>query len=52
MLCITFLQGTVQPVQHFDPAEDCRRLHKAMAGLGTNEKVIIEIIANRYVHLM
>lgn len=40
-------KGTVQAAQHFDPAEDCRRLHKAMAGLGTNEKVLIEIIAKR-----
>ena len=35
------------PVEHFDPSEDCRRLHKAMAGLGTNEKTIIEILSER-----
>lgn len=41
------LQPTVVPVEHFDPSEDCSRLQKAMAGLGTNEKVIIEILAHR-----
>lgn len=42
------LQPTVVPVQHFDPSEDSSRLHKAMKGLGTNEKVIIEVLAHRY----
>lgn len=38
---------TLKPVENFNPASDCERLHKAMKGLGTDEKTIIEIIGNR-----
>ena len=32
---------------HFDSRKDAEQLHKAMKGMGTNEKVINEILANR-----
>jgi len=38
---------TVVPVQDFDPEEDSKVLYGAMKGLGTNEKKIINIVANR-----
>ena len=34
-------------MQPFDPDTDCKRLHEAMDGLGTNEDAIIDIIPHR-----
>jgi len=38
---------TVVPINSFDPEEDSKVLYTAMKGLGTNEKKIIDIVANR-----
>jgi len=38
---------TVVPVKDFDPEEDSKVLYSAMKGLGTDEKKIINIVANR-----
>jgi len=35
------------PVMGYSPAEDARRLKEAMRGLGTNDSVLIDIIAHR-----
>lgn len=38
---------TVVPCKNFDPETDSKTLYSAMKGLGTNEKNIINIVANR-----
>jgi len=38
---------TVYPVKEFDAETDAKCLYKAMKGIGTNEKMIIHIVANR-----
>jgi len=38
---------TVYPAKDFDAETDAKNLYKAMKGLGTNEKMIITIVANR-----
>jgi len=38
---------TVVPINGFDPEEDSKVLYSAMKGLGTNEKKIMTIVANR-----
>ncbi|CAI2729887.1 unnamed protein product [Schistosoma spindalis] len=40
-------EPTVKDAANFDPEEDCERLRKAMAGLGTNEKELIEVMGRR-----
>lgn len=39
--------ASVTPYSKFDVEEDCHKLRKAMKGLGTDEKAITKIIANR-----
>ncbi|CAH8513671.1 unnamed protein product [Schistosoma turkestanicum] len=41
------LHPTVVAAPNFNPEDDCERLRKAMAGLGTNEKELIEVIGHR-----
>jgi len=38
---------TVVPVQDFDPELDAKALYEGMEGIGTDEKIIIDIISNR-----
>ncbi|CAH8545901.1 unnamed protein product [Dicrocoelium dendriticum] len=38
---------TLVPYPHFKPEEDCEKLRKAMKGLGTDEKAIIDVFAHR-----
>lgn len=41
------LSPTVVPYQDFDPRADAEVLRKAMKGFGTDEKAIIQVLANR-----
>jgi len=41
------INPTVVPVKDFDPETDAKCLYDAMKGFGTNEKKIINIVANR-----
>ncbi|CAH8858638.1 unnamed protein product [Trichobilharzia szidati] len=41
------LEPTLKPSPDFDPDKDCEKLHQAMAGMGTNEKAVIEIMGHR-----
>ncbi|KAG5450044.1 Annexin A11 [Clonorchis sinensis] len=38
---------TLRPYPYFKPEEDCEKLRKAMKGLGTDEKAIIDVLAHR-----
>jgi len=40
-------EGTVKPYPNFDPKVDAEVLRKAMKGFGTDEKAIINVLANR-----
>ncbi|CAF1368233.1 unnamed protein product [Rotaria sp. Silwood1] len=40
-------QGTVFPIPNFNAEADCHALSNAMKGAGTNERALIDIIANR-----
>ncbi|CAF3992062.1 unnamed protein product [Adineta steineri] len=40
-------QGTVIPAANFNAEADCQALSQAMRGAGTNERALIDIIANR-----
>lgn len=39
--------GTIYPSKQYNIKTDVQKLHKAMAGLGTDEKTIINILGNR-----
>ncbi|VDP31573.1 unnamed protein product [Soboliphyme baturini] len=39
--------GTIRPSGDFDPKQDAESLKKAMKGMGTNEKEIIDILCKR-----
>ncbi|CAH8549779.1 unnamed protein product [Heterobilharzia americana] len=41
------LEATLKPSANFDVDKDCEGLHQAMAGMHTNEKVIISIMGHR-----
>ncbi|KAF8565548.1 hypothetical protein P879_09971 [Paragonimus westermani] len=38
---------TLKPYPYFKPEEDCEKLRKAMKGLGTDEKAIIDVLGHR-----
>lgn len=38
---------TIRPVHPFYPAEDAKRLYKAMKGLGTDETTLIDVLCQR-----
>ncbi|KAM4745204.1 annexin A3a isoform 2-T3 [Anableps anableps] len=40
-------RGTIKPKSNFDAKEDAAALKEAIEGLGTNEKVVIEILTQR-----
>ncbi|WAR20423.1 ANX13-like protein [Mya arenaria] len=40
-------KGTVSPAETFDPLNDCETLNNAMAGFGTDEAAIIDVLARR-----
>ncbi|XP_064637506.1 annexin A7-like isoform X10 [Lineus longissimus] len=43
-------EGTMKPAAYFNEEEDVMKLRKAMRGAGTDEKAIIDIVANRSNH--
>ncbi|XP_065807849.1 annexin A3a isoform X2 [Labrus bergylta] len=40
-------RGTIKPKAHFDAGDDAEALKKAMEGIGTNEKTLIDILTRR-----
>ncbi|KAG5450043.1 Annexin A11 [Clonorchis sinensis] len=38
---------TLRPYPNFNPDQDCEKLRKAMKGVGTDEKAIIDVLAHR-----
>ncbi|XP_068094095.1 annexin A13 isoform X1 [Hyperolius riggenbachi] len=40
-------EPTIRSHHDFDAERDCKKIHKACKGLGTDEKAIIEVLANR-----
>ncbi|TGZ63449.1 hypothetical protein CRM22_006904 [Opisthorchis felineus] len=38
---------TLKPYPNFNPDQDCEKLRKAMKGVGTDEKAIIDVLAHR-----
>ncbi|CAH8513689.1 unnamed protein product [Schistosoma turkestanicum] len=41
------LEPTLKPADNFNVDKDCEQLHQAMAGMGTNEKSLIEVMGHR-----
>ncbi|KAF5403265.1 Annexin [Paragonimus heterotremus] len=44
---IKTVNPTLKPYPYFKPDEDCEKLRKAMKGLGTDEKAIIDVLGHR-----